>query len=186
MLYKELEVGRTMNFPRNSRQQSAIDALCVFVFDPNMPPPAGDDADCEYDGRLDQVLFEILESFFYQNLDPTRIVGCPTDFLMMLLWLKADGSGEKASAVTHDCSIVQYWAKTTVVHTLRLALRNHSKYVPIKSSMTNLTDEIITDDVSSRFTKYVTISQAVSCQSQAILLQIAWRTSSLHPSFDVK
>jgi hypothetical protein len=117
-----------VEFKRNPRQERAFKAFVEFVLNPACPPPMGDQLCTEYDRHLDELLFEVLEALFFQNLVPVHGPTCPLDLVLMLLWLKKDGSAIRASGATHDCAVVQYWAYTTVIHALRLRLDNFSKY----------------------------------------------------------
>ena len=100
-----------------------------FVFDPAQPPPTKDQPCQEYNRRMDELIFEILESSFYQKLLPVAGITCTTDLVLMLAWLKADGSAVLASTATGDCAALQYLAFTTVVHSLCLRMLNMPKYL---------------------------------------------------------
>lgn len=118
----------TIQYPTSARQEEALNALTTFVLDPTNSPP---DLTCggnEYQRLLDELLFEILESLFYLKLVPVSGVTSLTDLILMLLWLKQDGSAIVASHATHHCAIFQYWAYTTVIHTIRLRLSGFPRY----------------------------------------------------------
>jgi hypothetical protein len=140
------ENGSLLRLPRNDRQEKAIDALAAFIFDGHVSLPENGEPECRHDSALDERLFAVLEALFYQILDPTRAVGCPMDFLVMATWLSPGGSNIKASNITQHCAIVQYWARTTVVHSLRLAYGRHPTYVPLEGTA-DLDNEIIRDGV---------------------------------------
>lgn len=118
----------TMEFPTNARQEEAFEALATFVLTPATSPPLDIRGDDEYRFRLDELLFDVLESLFYLKLVPFSGATCITDVVLMLLWLRNDGSAVKASSATHHCAIFQYWGYTIVIHTIRLRLLGFPKY----------------------------------------------------------
>jgi hypothetical protein len=121
----------TIEFKTSALQEKAFVAFAEFVLDPARCPPPTDDRPCASDAynlHLDELLFEVLESLFYQKLVPLSGITCPTDLILMLLWLKNDGSAVVPSRATRDCAISQYWAFTTVIHTLRLLIKNLPRY----------------------------------------------------------
>jgi hypothetical protein len=117
-----------IEFKQSARQERSFIAFSDFVLDPGNLAPTADQPCNEYDSGLDELLFEILESLFYLKLVPVDGITCPTDLILMLLWLKNDGSAIAPSGATHHCAVFQYWAYTTVVHTLRLRLTKLLKY----------------------------------------------------------
>lgn len=145
---------------KSPRQDRSFAAFSDFILDPLNPPPAHGEPCREYDISLDELLFEMLESLFYQNLVPVDGITCPTDLFLTLLWLKDDGSAVAASQATHACAILQYWAYTTVVHTLRLRLTNIPKYCEhtIDPSMGSPFIVDGYDDLAENVIKYVIIN----------------------------
>lgn len=119
-------------------------ALHDFVY---ATDPLGIDA--EYDNRLDGLLHELLESLFYQDLRLTDLFGCPTDVILVLQSLKEDGSFAGPSRVTFACAVLQYFVRTTVIHTLRLHSGGHDEYVPLSDTTLPATDnhgQVLDDD----------------------------------------
>ena len=147
----------SLDFSRSPREQNAFQAFCTFVLDPENPPPANNQHSAEYDRKLDELLFEILQSLFYRNLVPLNGITCLIDLILMLLWLKADGSAVLPSRATHDCAVFQYWAFTTVIHTLRLQLAKAQTYRECESTDFAGFNDIGDDDLDSanRFQKCV-------------------------------
>jgi hypothetical protein len=117
-----------MQYPKTTRQKEALNALTTYVLDPDSSPPERNCDGTEYQRLLDELLFEILESLFYYKLVPISGVTSLTDLILMLLWLKKDGSAVASSNATHHCAIFQYWAYTTVIHTIRLRLKGFPRY----------------------------------------------------------
>jgi hypothetical protein len=118
----------TLPFSKGTREENAFRSFCDFVLDPAHPPPTNSQHDDTYDRKLDELLFEILQSLFFRKLVPRSGITCLTDLILMLLWLKADGSAVLPSRATHDCAVLQYWSYTTVTHTLRLQLEENTTY----------------------------------------------------------
>jgi hypothetical protein len=113
--------------------------------------------------------------------------------LMMLMWLRADGSHQPASRVTHLCAVTQYWARSTVVHSVRLAAGGHKEYSPIACNSLDQDDPMIAGDDEGVVGKYVTrlsyvdpittlISQSVGRAENIYLAPILLR-QSLHPVY---
>ncbi len=130
MIQRETTVSQisTIQYPTSACQEEALNALTMFVLDPSSSPP---DLICggnKYQLLLDELLFEILESLFYLKLVPVSGITTLTDLILMLLWLKQDGSAIAPSNATHHCAIFQYWAYTTVIHTVRLHLNGFPRY----------------------------------------------------------
>lgn len=141
-----------LGLKRTQRQDQAITVLHDFVYSTN--PLAHGEINNEYDGRLDELLHELLESLFYQEIPLSESLGCPTDIALILMSLNPDGSFAKPSRVTFLCAVLQYFARNTVVHTLRLYSEGHSHFVPLAARNRPLADDdlIVTDDNGS-FTK---------------------------------
>ena len=127
-----------LGLKRTQRQDQAITALHDFVH--STDPLAHGEIDDAYDAELDVLLHELLESLFYQELHLSDWLGCPTDTALILMSLNPDGSFPKPSRITFMCAVLQYFARTTVVHTLRLHSGGHIHY----TSLT--TDDPVADD----------------------------------------
>jgi hypothetical protein len=82
--------------------------LTTFVLDPDNSPSELLDGGNEYQLLLDELLFEILESLFYHKLVPIPGITSLIDLILILSWLKQDGSAILLSQVTQHCSIFQY------------------------------------------------------------------------------
>lgn len=115
-----------------AEQDAAITALHAFVYATD--PFAHEEVDIEYDNRLDQLLHQLLEALFYQKLRLTDFFGCPTDVALVLLCLNEDGSFSKSSRLTFLGAVLQYFARATVTHSLRLHAGGHSHYVPLTTT----------------------------------------------------
>ena len=124
--------------PTSARQEEAFSALTTFVLSPDTLLPLDTTSDNQNCLRLDELLFDVLESLFYLKLAPIPGATCLIDVILMLLWLKADGSAVAASSATHHCAIFQYWAYTVVIHSIRLHMLGFPKYREHALSGTNV------------------------------------------------
>ena len=140
-----------LGLKRTQRQDQAISALHDFVY--GTDPLAQGDIDDEYDTELDGLLHELLESLFYQELHLSDWLGCPTDTALILTSLNQDGSFPKPSRITFMCAVLQYFARTTVVHTLRLHSGGHSCYTPLTAGDPVVDDDQIVTDNDGSFTR---------------------------------
>lgn len=119
-------------------------SLSNFIYNTN--PFDHGEGDDEYDLLLDQHLHELLEALFYQELIYTKFISCPTDVILILLSLRADGSFVPASHVTRKCATQQYTMKATPTNSLRLHSMGESKYVPFSTTPVDDDDEIVADN----------------------------------------
>jgi hypothetical protein len=144
--------GPQLQLPRTRRQDAAIMAMHDFVYQTD-PLGQGDNDDI-YNQALDEVLLELLEAVYYQELRQTESVACIFDVVMILLSLGDDGSLRLASFITHICAVQQYMIRTTAVHSLRLFTQGVTRYVPL-STTTSLPADGIIEDGDDHFLTYV-------------------------------
>lgn len=136
------------------RHAEAIDAMLKHIDSTKPPDYLGDPPTSslsDYDNRLNELLHEMLEATFYTTVSAANFIGCPLDVAIILLSLTDDGSFHKASYVTHFCAIEQHWARTTVVHSLRLYDLDSDKYVSydphsVGVGVEDADDEIVDSD----------------------------------------
>ena len=65
---------------------------------------------------------------------------------MMPMWFCANGSHQPASRITHLCAVIQYWVRSSVVHSIHLAAGGHKDYVPFRSHGTDHDDIMISEE----------------------------------------
>jgi hypothetical protein len=133
--------------PYSERQRKAIKELHSFVS--SVRPPTNTDPCESYDLRLDELIHELSEALFYIKLPLSRAQTCATSLALFFLWLTTSGECAKSSMATHLCAIQQYWARTTVTHSLRLRFSKNEKYVPLSTRSThhelNIDEELDAD-----------------------------------------
>lgn len=127
---------------RNSLEDSVIQALTQYVLQTSTNPKLLPD----YDHQLDVLLFRTLEALFFRQISLTSVNGSPVDFLMMLMWLRADGSHQPPSRITHFCAVIQYWIRSTVVQRVRLTAGGYKEYTPFAHRSLDQDDRMISDD----------------------------------------
>lgn len=135
---------------RTQRQEDAITALRAFIY--RTDPRNHKEVDNVYDRALDEHLHELLEALFYQELQHTDFIACPTDVTLILLALRQDGSFASGSIITHYCSTQQYMMKATPTHSLRLHASGEARYIPFPTNAGGSDDEIITENDDSFIT----------------------------------
>ena len=137
----EDEMSKTV-LRRDNREDEAIRTLVQYI----LQTPTNPEPHPNYDSKLDVLLFKTLEALFYRKINPTHIDGSPICSLMMLMWFRDNGSHQPASRITHLCAVIQYWVRSTVVHSIRLAARGHKNYVPFEARGTDHNDTMISEE----------------------------------------
>lgn len=125
-----------LKWKRTKWQDDVFWSILTYIQDTNLLDYLGDTpllSFQDYDLRLDKNIHEMLEATFYTTVVSTTFIGHPLDIAIILLSLADDGSFHKASYVTHFCAVEQHWARSTVVHSLRLHACNSKIYVPYVS-----------------------------------------------------
>jgi hypothetical protein len=143
-----------LEFPRSLRQDNAFSALGAFA-----SQHLAYEGPCdEQNPQLDQLIYEVLKSLFYVKLVPVSGITCLTDLILMLLWLRDDGSAAVSTSATHYCAIIQYWAFTTVIHTLRLHVKSLSNYLEHDGSHPPPSNRLYDEDMAESVVKCVIIT----------------------------
>lgn len=155
-----------LEFPRSHRQDEAFGALWTFA-----SQDLAYEAPCDkQNASVDELLFEILESIFYVKLIPVSGIACLTDLMLMLLWLRDDGSAVMPTTATHYCAIIQYWGFTTVIHTLRLYINGlQPRYLEHNSSSPS--SNVYDEDKAESIVKCVMFPSFFICLNLMVVME---------------